>query len=525
MNFSDWLLNIKSGFFIALIALPLCLGIAMASSFPPIAGVMTAIIGGIVVSLFGGCKLSIKGPAAGLIVIILATVTELGDGDIETGYKRCLAVCVVAAIIQIIFALLRFGRYGRLMPPSVIHGMLAAIGIIIIAKQVHLLIGATPHSKTPFALISEIPKSILNINPELAFIGIITLILMIVLQIFKNPFTKIIPPALIALLFAIPLGLYWNLNENHSYVFLNHVFNVGPNFLVNIPKNILGSFVFPDFSVLLELRAYKFVVMLAVIGSVESVLTVIAVDAMSKNKEKSSLDRDLLAVGIGNFLCAIIGALPMISEVVRSKANIDSGAKSLWSNFFHGVFLLLAISLAAPIIREIPVATLAAMLIVVGIKLASPATFLNTYKIGLDQLILFLTTIIVTLLTDLLLGVLCGVALKFLIHLYRGVKIRNLFDINYKVVDKENYLILFINGPAIFSNYFCLQKQINKLFIINKPLFIDFSEATLVDHTTLSGLYSLVEEVGEQRLQLISLDKLRRSSDHHLATFKRPSIF
>lgn len=512
--------SIKSGFFIALIAMPLCLGIAMASSFPPITGIITAIIGGIVVSLLGGCKLSIKGPAAGLIVIVLATVTELGGGDMAVGYKRCLAVGVAAAIIQIILALFRVGRFGRLMPPSVIHGMLAAIGVIIISKQIHLLVGSTPHGKSTLALISEIPQSILNINPELAFIGIMTLILMISLPLIPHRLMKSIPPALVALLIVVPLGLYWHLDEEHTYTFIDHTFSVGPTGLVNIPQNILSSLVSPDFSILLELRAYKYVLMLALIGSIESVLTVIAVDGMSKSKEKSNLDRDLLAVGIGNLISASIGGLPMISEVVRSKANIDSGAKDQWSNFFHGVFLLIAISLAAPIIREIPIAALAAMLIVVGLRLASPSMFLNTYRIGADQLVLFLTTLVVTLMTDLLVGVTAGVALKIIIHLLRGVKFRNLITPAYKTVDAEQQTTLVITGPAIFSNYFSLQKQLTRLMASGKPLIIDFSQATLVDHTTLSCLHSLIADLGEQRLQLIGLDKLSRTSDHRLSTHR-----
>lgn len=517
---AQMLSGIKSGFFIALIAMPLCLGIAIASSCPPIAGIITAIIGGLIASLIGGCELSIKGPAAGLIVIVMGAVTELGAGDLAAGYRKFLAVGVIAAILQIIFAFLKTARFGRLMPPSVIHGMLAAIGVIIISKQIHILVGASPHGKSTIALISEIPNSILNINPELAFIGIFTLICMIVVPLIPSKILKTIPPALMALLVVVPLGLLWHLKIPHSYHLLDHDFQVGPNVLVNIPTDILSSLVFPDFSVLTNPLAYKFIIMLALVGSIESVLTVIAVDSISKTKTKSDLNRDLLGIGVGNLLCSLIGGLPMISEVVRSKANIDNGAKNRWSNFFHGAFLLVAVVWAAPLIKQIPLAALAAMLIVTGIRLASPSTFLKTYKIGIDQLALFLTTLVVTLLSDLLVGILMGMLLKIIIHLIRGVKPKTFMKTPIKINRLPNHSQIVISGPAIFSNYFSLQKSIHDELNTDKKVVIDFSEATLVDHTTLSCLHSLIEEVGANRLSLTGLDKLNRISQHPLSTHK-----
>ena len=173
---------------------------------------------------------------------------------------------------------------------------------------------------------------------------------MILLPLIPNRITKAVPPAAVALLIVVPLGFYWQLLVPHAYEFFGHTFQVGPKALVNIPDSFLSSLVFPDFSILLDWHAYKYVVMLALVGSVESVLTVIAVDSMGRSK--SDLNRDLLGVGVGNLIAAFIGGLPMISEVVRSKANIDNGARDQWSNFFHGVILLLAVSFLAPLIRK-----------------------------------------------------------------------------------------------------------------------------------------------------------------------------
>lgn len=512
--------SIKSGFFIALIAMPLCLGIAIASQFPPIAGILTAIVGGLIVSLVGGCELSIKGPAAGLIVIMMGAVSELGAGDIAVGYQKCLAVGVVAACLQIIFALLKTARFGRLMPPSVIHGMLAAIGVIIIAKQIHILVGALPHGHSTIELIAEIPNSIIAINPELAFIGIFTVICLVALPMIPSRTLKPVPPALLALMVVVPLGLLWHLDVPHAYRWLDSSFEVGPKFLVNIPDNILNSLIFPDFSALTNPLAYKYVLMMALVGSIESVLTVIAVDSLANSKKKSDLNRDLLGIGIGNLICSFIGGLPMISEVVRSKANIDNGAKNRWSNFFHGAFLLIAIVWAAPLIREIPLAALAAMLIVTGMRLASPSMFFKTYKIGSDQLAIFLTTLSITLMSDLLLGVVAGLSLKLAFHVYRGVKMSYLVSVPIKYLSTDSETNLIINGPAVFSNYFSVQKHIYDVIATNKKVVVDFSEATLVDHTTLSCLYSLLDELGDDKLALTGLDKLRPISEHNLSTHK-----
>lgn len=512
--------DLKSGFFISLIAMPLCLGIALASSFPPIAGIMTAIVGGLIVSFVGGCSLSIKGPAAGLIVIVLASVNDLGAGDVGLGYRRTLAVGAAAAILQIIFALCKTGRFGRIMPPSVIHGMLAAIGVIIVSKQIHILVGSTPTGKNPIALITEIPTSIMRLNPELAFIGIFTILILIIWPFIPNRIVKSIPPALVALLIIVPLSLLWHLDIPHSYQIFGSNFEVGPQHLVNIPTNWQSFFVWPDFSILTSSVAYKYVLMLALVGSVESVLTVIAIDSLTKDKQKSNLDRDLMGIGIGNLICSLIGGLPMISEVVRSKANIDSGAKSHRSNFFHGVFLLLAISLLAPVIREIPLAALAAMLIITGFRLASPAQFRKTYSIGLDQLILFVFTLVVTLAIDLLVGILAGIALKLLIHMIRGVKPSQLFKAPVFTKINGSTAVLSIEGPALFSNYFSIQKQIQKALIKSEKIEINFSKASVVDHTTLSCLEDIIDQIGSNRIFVTGLDKHSRVSSHRLSTHK-----
>lgn len=508
--------NIKSGSFLALLGLPMCLGISIASSCPPVAGIITSIVGGLVSSLFGGCRLAIKGPPAGLIVIIISIVSELGEGDLALGFKRMLAVSVVAAALQIILALMGAARLGKLMPPAVLHGMLAAIGVIIVSKQIHILMGASPQGKNTLELIGEIPNSIINCNPELAFIGIFTFLCMILLPKVPSKIVKAIPPAGVALLVVIPLGLYWQFLIPHTYNFFGHTFVVGPNALVDIPDGFLASLTFPDFSILNDWRAYKHIAILCIVGSVETIMTSIAIDSIGNTR--SNLNRDLLGIGVGNLVSGFIGGLPMISEVVRSKANIDGGARDHWPNFFHGGFLLLALAFLSPIIKEIPLAALAAMLMIVAVRLAAPSIFFKTYTIGRDQFLIFLTTMGATLVSGLLVGVIVGILLKILIHILRGMKIKNIIIAPIAIHHEDSNIRLALLGPAVFSNYFSVQKNILDALKTEKSVIFDISEATLVDHTTLNSLHQLIDEVGENRFSLTGIDKLKSSSKHYLST-------
>ncbi|MGW4423395.1 SulP family inorganic anion transporter [Streptosporangium sp. NPDC004631] len=451
----------KSGFLVFLIALPLCLGIALASGFPPVAGVLTAIIGGVLVSPLGSAPLTIKGPAAGLIVIALGAVHELGAGDPVAGYRRTLAVGALAAIVQIVFALCRTATAGVAMSPSVVHGMLAAIGVIIIAKQVHVVLGVTPHAHEPLGLLAEIPHSLLNANPHILLLGIPALLLMFGLPMIRARWARAVPAPLVVLAVTVPAGLWLGLNTPHDYRFLSTLHHVGPEYLVRLPGTLLDAVAFPDFSMILTAASLKYVVMFALIGTVESTLTVLAVDAMAPRRRPSDLNRDLLALGGGNLVSSLLGGLPMISEIVRSKANIDAGATSRRSNLFHGAFLLLFVALAPGLLQAIPLAVLAAMLVYTGARLASPSQLVHARKVGPDQLALFLTTLILTLATDLLIGVAAGLVLKIVLHLLRGVPIPALLRPRTEVTRTGHVLHVRIPRAAIFTALLPLRRAIN----------------------------------------------------------------
>ncbi len=225
-----------------LIVLPLCLGISMASGFPPVAGIFTAIIGGLLVTFLGDSELTIKGPAAGLNVIAVGAVEELGKGAPMFGYKLTLAVVVVAGMIQVLFGILRSGVLGVFFPSAAVHGMMAAIGITIILKQLFTMLGVKPEGKEALELITEIPRGFRNLNPEIAIIGFVSLAILISFPFFKNKYLKMVPAPLVVILVAIPLGFYFDLEHEYTYVFLDHHnYSVGPKFLVTLPDNLLSA--------------------------------------------------------------------------------------------------------------------------------------------------------------------------------------------------------------------------------------------------------------------------------------------
>ncbi|MEC4747803.1 SulP family inorganic anion transporter [Methylomicrobium sp. Wu6] len=492
----NWRVDLLSGFLVFLIALPLCLGISMASGFPPSAGLITAIIGGIVVSRINGSFMTINGPAAGLIVVVLDAVQNLGQGDAMAGYRYTLAAIVVASALQIVLGLFKAGRLSSFFPASVVHGMLAAIGIIIMAKQIHVMLGVTPEKGSLFSTIAQIPHSIINLNPEIAMIGVTSIAILIFWRVVREPQLKMLPAPILVVLAGIGLARFYDLDHEHMYLFLpdasflpHHEATVGPKFLVAISDNFLSSFYFPDFSKIATAEFWEAVVTICLVGSLESLLSAVAVDKLDPYRRHSNLDRDLTAVGVGNLVCGMIGGLPMIAEIVRSSANCNNGAKTGWANFFHGVFLLLFVVLFPRLIHSIPLASLASLLVFTGFRLASPKEFAKVMGIGKEQLFMFVVTIIGVLATDLLIGVAIGIAAKFAIHMLRGVRLNNLFKIHFVLEPMEDgSLLVEIVGAAIFSNFLKLKTALAGIDK-GKHVIFQLSNAYMIDHTVMEFLH------------------------------------
>ncbi len=479
----------KAGFLVSLIALPLCLGIAAASGFPPIAGLLTAIVGGVVVSFLGSARYTIKGPAAGLIVIALGAVTELGGGDMLLGYHRALAVGVVAGALQFALAYFRTAGLGISMSKSVVHGMLAAIGVIIVAKQLHVLLGVSPHAHETFGLIAELPRSFAQMNPAVALVGFGSLALLLIWPKIAAGPLKAVPPQLVVLFAAVGASLALGFPHSGTVNLMGQSIATDPKFLVALPASPLGGFAFPDFSVIFSPASVKYIVMFALVGSIESTLSVIAVDSIAPDKKApADLDGDLMGLSVGNVICGFIGGLPMISEIVRSKANVDAGAASPRANFFHGLMLLIFLVALPAVVSLVPLTALAAMLILVGLRLASVKEVLHAREVGRDQLALFLTTLVVTLLTDLLIGVGVGLALKIVLHFVRGATPKSLFAPKVESRVDGSSATLTLTGEAAFPSLLVIRKAAKALPEGVDTVAIDVSRSRIVDHTFLSGV-------------------------------------
>jgi MFS superfamily sulfate permease-like transporter len=319
----------------------------------------------------------------------------------------------------------------------------------------------------------------------------------------------------------VPVSLWLDLDHSHAYQFLSHQFHIGPEFLVQLPGSLLQAVTFPDFSMVFSAVSLKYIVMFALVGTIESTLSVLAVDAMDPEKRSSNLNRDLLALSVGNLCSALVGGLPMISEIVRSKANIDAGAQSRLANFFHGAFLLLFVALAPGLLHEIPLAALAAMLVYTGSRLASPRELWHVKEIGLDQLALFVSTLLVTLASDLLIGVASGLVLKIILHRVRGATFGEIFRARVEKSQEASQLRLTLHGAAAFTSLISVRKALLDLDPSCHKVLIDVSDAVIVDHTFLSRLEALSNEWPNVELEIVGIEELTPHSLHPHSTRRR----
>ena len=508
----NWRSDVVSGFIVFLIALPLSLGIALASGAPPIAGVITAIIGGMLVSLLSGSYVTINGPAAGLIVIVLGAITALGQGDPAAGYRLALAVGVVAGAIQIILGLLKAGRMTNFFPLSVVHGMLAGIGVIIMARQLPVALGAeeTGHvipEEWPVLhgldTILTIPQSILNLNPIVALIGVVCILIMILWPLWTRV-ARIIPAPLVAAGAGIGLAASFDLDSG---------------FLLDLPASLLAGITFPDFSQIYTPTSIRWIVAFVFVASLESLLTAAAVDKLDPWKRRSDMNREFLGKGAGNMISSLLGGLPMIAEVVRSSANIFNGAKTRWSNFFHGAFILLFVALVPGVLEMIPLAALAGILIVIGFRLAHPKEFVHASHIGREELLFMVVTMVIVVAEDLLIGILLGVVVGLVTAVVRGTSIGNLFRPSMEVSeDSDGTVVVMFRRALGFGNFVGVRGKLDQLPQAKKVI-LDFSECHFVDHTVVERLEDweaeYVRDGGE--VERRGLDHLHHATDNPLS--------
>lgn len=393
--FKEWKSDLMSSIVVFLVALPLCLGIALASNAPMSAGLFAGIIGGIVIGFLSDSHVSVSGPAAGLTVIVINGIAQLGSFEAFT-----LAV-FLSGIFQIIFGFIRAGVIGNYFPTAVIRGMLAAIGLILILKQYPNALGMTESSNYQLGIliISLISLSLMLFWEKMALEGL--------------KFFKLVPGALVAVLVSIGLNALFN-------SFLPHL-ALGNEFLVQLPFNGGVSEIFamvrlPDFSRITDLLVIQIALTIAIVASLETLLCVDAAEKIDPHRRPTSKDRELLAQGIGNTISGLVGGLPLTAVIVRTSANISAGAKSKLSAILHGLWIFGCVAMIPMILNLIPLASLACVLLLTGYKLCKPAHFIDMKKRGWDQLFVFSSTIIAILATDLLKGIFVGIFIALIVE-------------------------------------------------------------------------------------------------------------
>jgi len=429
--------------------------------------------------------LTINGPAAGLIVIVLGSVAELGNGDAALGFQRTTAVVVVVGAIQIVLGFMKAGKLTNFFNLSVIHGMLAGIGIIIILKSFHVAVGMdgselVQSAKGMLGLIKAIPNSLANMaNPLVGVIGGLAFLIMAVWPMLPKTISQYIPAPLVLAI----LGLV-----------LASVFAIDKQYLLNdVPLEFFSALKFPDFSQITSLVSLKYIFIFLFVNSLESLLTASAIDKQDPWGRQSNMDKEFIGKGAGNLISAGIGGLPMIAEVVRSAANIANGARTRWSNFFHGTFLLVFVLAIPGILNLIPLAALAGMLVFIGYRLAHPREFAHVLEIGKEEFLYMFVTAMIVVFMDLLAGVFIGTGLAMFVNMIRGVPISRLFTANTAVEEKGDNVVFKLQSAAGFSSFMNIRSKLEAL-PKGKNLAIDFSEAGFVDHTVHERFYDFGRE-------------------------------
>lgn len=408
--FSSIRRDLPASVVVFLVALPLCLGIALASGAPPLSGLIAGVVGGVVIGWASGSALGVSGPAAGLTVIVLSAISTLPS------FEAFLLAVVLAGAIQIALGALRAGIIGLYFPSSVIQGMLSAIGIIILLKQIPHLFGydKEPEGTTDFVqrdgynTLSELGHMLDFITPGAALIGLVSLAILI---LWEQPFIrrfsvlKAVPGSLVA----VVLGAFLNA------LLLSDAWELSGEHLVALPTNLagnalMGALTFPDWSLWMHKGVWTTALTLAVVASIETLLCVEATDKLDPERRVTPTNRELYAQGLGNIASGLIGGLPVTQVIVRSSANIQSGGHTRTSTILHGVWLLLAVLIAPQLLNLIPLSALAAVLILVGYKLAKPFLFVKMWTAGLRQFIPFVITVAAIVFSDLLTGIAIGSA-------------------------------------------------------------------------------------------------------------------
>tara|TARA_B110000971_G_scaffold60352_1_gene61599 strand:+ start:1979 stop:4177 length:2199 start_codon:yes stop_codon:yes gene_type:complete len=517
--------NLFSGFVVSLIALPLGLGLALASGAPPISGIIAAIVGGVVVSLIGGSKVTITGPGNGLVVVILSAITVLGNGDMYQGYLYTLAAIVISGILLIILGFLRMGALGDFFPSSAIQGMLAAIGIGIFAKQIHVMLGNIEAKGSIIELLIQVPEGVLKFitsdNSSIFYaglIGVISLLIMVFYSKIRNRYFQLIPAPMWIVVLSVGLYSYFEMFSVTEYP-------ISKSLLIALPNDILSNFAFPDFGKVAQIEFIGAVISITLIASIESLLSIKAVDKLDPLKRRSNVNKDIRALGLATVISGFLGGLNVVTVIARSSVNVNNKGSNRSANFFHALFLVAFVLLFAAELRKIPLSALAAILVFTGYKLAAPEKLTKVFNVGSEQLLIFIATLLVTISTSLIYGILAGIVITFIIHVIINKNIflfiKNVLKPNVLMFTEDGKYYVSVKNFSSFLNYTKLKSKLDQI-PESQEAIVDFSLCDFVDHSVMENMnnYSETFERKGGHFEVIGLDDSKPGSEHPFALRK-----
>ncbi|MFC5194344.1 SulP family inorganic anion transporter [Bizionia hallyeonensis] len=502
--------NIKSdlpaSIVVFFVALPLCLGIALASGAPLFSGLIAGIIGGIVVGGLSGSKIGVSGPAAGLAAIVLTAIGTLG------GYENFLVAVVLGGAIQLVFGVLKAGIIGYYFPSSVIKGMLTGIGIIIILKQIPNFFGYDEASAWDLEFFeidggntfSELFAVLSNIHPGAALIGIVSLLLLVFWEKIlskKSKLFELIQGPFVVVVLGI---IFYTLFQDHDFL------SIGNKHMVSVPipenaTDFLNQFSFPNFSVITNVDVWVTAFTIALVASLETLLCVEASDKIDPNKNVTPTNRELLAQGTGNMISGLIGGLPITQVIVRSSANIQSGGKSKLSTILHGFLLLISVVLIPKLLNMIPLSVLAAILLLVGYKLAKPTLFKDMYNLGWKQWVPFIVTVVGIVFTDLLFGIGLGLMVGVVVILLKSYQNSHFLHIEDKSNGKHK-IKMTLAEEVTFFNKGAILKELESL-PRDTYLELDLINTRYLDHDIIEILEDFLYKAEERNISIKLLSK------------------
>lgn len=513
-GFRHWKSDLIAALFVFMMSLPLSLSVAFAGQLPVTAGILSSIIGGLLVTILSGSHLSIKTPPIALAPILILIIQVLGGGYASVGYAYIFAIIILAGSLQMLLGLFRLGNWLNTIPEAVIYGILVMLGTSLMVHLMHFLTGVEPSSTNILGKIFEFPENLIfRSKNEPLVIGTVSLGILFFSEQIRYRYATILPAPMVVILLGVLLGFYFDLDGR-----------LGGQYLVQLPDQLHIYFGVADFSKILTWRSIEFILIMTLIGSLETILNNRAIDSIDFYRRKSRVNRQLVAIGAGNILCGLIGGTPIAASLTDSTINVNVGAKTRWSSLFHALYYALFILLFYRFLAYIPLASLAAIAMYKAYSLVSPKLWKDIWQIGWDQFTVFIATFLGALSAGYLVGITIGYLSSLVVYILLGADLKSLFRAKVKIVNYKNHRSkVMVRSVALASNYLHLKRQIASIPKGNQ-IYLDFTKSKVIDHSFMELVYQHPANynVEENSLELQGLEEHYRIAQHPLATRLSP---